>query len=362
MIEYSNVDALLILNAVEGLGLKRKHKLLSIAEPKDLLTDFDRYKPALLKILGTEVFGKLENLKTEETLEKEWDDLQKHDVKVTSVFDESYPNSLRNIDEYPLLLYFKGNEDLFGNRGVAVVGTRGASRYGLNVTRDFATEFARAGLNVISGFARGVDTAAHKAALDVKGGTIAVVASGLDVCYPAENRALMERILDEDGLFVSEYCLGTYAAQYNFPERNRIISGLADAVFVPEMRIKSGTMITVNHALEQGKDVFVVPANINQPTAEGSNLLLKQMQGALVLSPEDVLEAMGVKADKKQKESVQLGFYEMQILEILEQGETHFEELMEKTGLNANDLQNVVFNMEMNDLIDRTSGNYFTLK
>ncbi|UKI47952.1 MAG: hypothetical protein L6V82_00225 [Clostridiales bacterium] len=103
MIEYSNVDALLILNAVEGLGLKRKHKLLSIAEPKDLLTDFDRYKPALLKILGTEVFGKLENLKTEETLEKEWDDLQKHDVKVTSVFDESYPDSLRNIDEYPLL-------------------------------------------------------------------------------------------------------------------------------------------------------------------------------------------------------------------------------------------------------------------
>ena len=344
MIEYSNVDALLILNAVEGLGLKRKHKLLSIAEPKDLLTDFDRYKPALLKILGTEVFGKLENLKTEETLEKEWDDLQKHDVKVTSVFDESYPDSLRNIDEYPLLLYYKGNEYLFGNRGVAVVGTRGASRYGLNVTRDFATEFARAGLNVISGFARGVDTAAHKAALDVKGGTIAVVASGLDVCYPAENRALMERILDEDGLFVSEYRLGT------------------DAVFVPEMRIKSGTMITVNHALEQGKDVFVVPANINQPTAEGSNLLLKQMQGALVLSPEDVLEAMGVKADKKQKESVQLGFYEMQILEILEQGETHFEELMEKTGLNANDLQNVVFNMEMNDLIDRTSGNYFTLK
>ena len=131
---------------------------------------------------------------------------------------------------------------------------------------------------------------------------------------------------------------------------------------MPEMRIKSGTMITVNHALEQGKDVFVVPANINQPTAEGSNLLLKQMQGALVLSPEDVLEAMGVKADKKQKESVQLGFYEMQILEILEQGETHFEELMDKTGLNANDLQNVVFNMEMNDLIDRTSGNYFTLK
>lgn len=362
MIEYSNVDALLILNAVEGLGLKRKHKLLSIAEPKDLLTDFDRYKPALLKILGTEVFGKLEYLKTEETLEKEWDDLQKHDVKVTSVFDESYPDSLRNIDEYPLLLYYKGNEDLFRNRGVAVVGTRGASRYGLNVTRDFATEFARAGLNVISGFARGVDTAAHKAALDVKGGTIAVVASGLDVCYPAENRALMERILDEDGLFFSEYRLGTYAAQYNFPERNRIISGLADAVFVPEMRIKSGTMITVNHALEQGKDVFVVPANINQPTAEGSNLLLKQMQGALVLSPEDVLEAMGVKADKKQKESVQLGFYEMQILEILEQGETHFEELMEKTGLNANDLQNVVFNMEMNDLIDRTSGNYFTLK
>ena len=177
MIEYSNVDALLILNAVEGLGLKRKHKLLSIAEPKDLLTDFDRYKPALLKILGTEVFGKLESLKTEETLEKEWDDLQKHDVKVTSVFDESYPDSLRNIDEYPLLLYYKGNEYLFRNRGVAVVGTRGASRYGLNVTRDFATEFARAGLNVISGFARGVDTAAHKAALDVKGGTIAVVAS-----------------------------------------------------------------------------------------------------------------------------------------------------------------------------------------
>lgn len=361
MIEYSNVDALLLMNCAD-LGLKRKHKLLSVAEPKDILTDTARYKDALLKILGAEVYERLLSLKNSDALQKEWDEINKHDVKVATVFDDDYPKRLLDIDEYPLALYYKGNSSLLKNRGVAVVGTRGASRYGLNVTRDFSMEFARAGLNVISGFARGVDTMAHKSALDVNGNTIAVVANGLDLCYPAENRALMERVLDNDGLFVSEYRMGTYAAQFNFPERNRIISGLADAVFVPEMRIKSGTMITVNHALEQGKDVFVVPANINQPTAEGSNMLLKQMQGALVLSPEDVLDAMGVKADKKQKESVQLGFHEMKILSVLEQGETHFEELMEATGLNANDLQNVIFNMEMNDLIDRTTGNYFTLK
>lgn len=143
----------------------------------------------------------------------------------------------------------------------------------------------------------------------------------------------MERILDEDGLFVSEYRLGTYAAQYNFPERNRIISGLADAVFVPEMRIKSGTMITVNHALEQGKDVFVVPANINQPTAEGSNLLLKQMQGALVLSPEDVLEAMGVNADKSRKKACNSGFTKCRSLKFWNRAKLISKNLWRKRGL-----------------------------
>ena len=363
MTEFNDTEALLLLNTIDGIRLKRRHALLAIARPGELLTRIDYYREKIVGIIGSDLFEKLKDALRRNLLGREKDDLYKHGITAISVYDARYPENLKEIYEFPALLYCKGDISLLKKRGISVVGTRNASRYGLNVTRDFVTEFSRAGLNVTSGFARGIDTMAHKSALDAEGSTTAVIASGLDICYPAENRSLEDRILKEGGLFVSEYRLGTAPAQFNFPERNRIISGLSEALFVPETRIKSGTMITVNHAVEQGKDIFIVPANINQPSAEGSNLLLKQMQGALVLSPDDVLDEMGVPHGvREQKETLQLNIYEMKILEILEKSEAHFEELIAATGLNANELQNVVFNMEMNDLIERTSGNYFTLK
>lgn len=363
MIEYTDKNALLLLNMVEGLGLKRRHRLLeAVPSPACLINGDENYRADIITVIGRDLYEKLQRLTENNAASEELDRLYKADIKVVTYLDGEYPEQLKEIYEFPTVLYCRGNISLLKTRSISVVGTRNPSRYGINVTRDFVSEFCRAGLTVVSGFARGIDSAAHKAAVELEAPTTAVIASGADICYPAENRALKDRILDTDGLIVSEYRLGTAPAQFNFPERNRIISGLSEALFVPEMKIKSGTMLTVNHALEQGKNLFVVPSNINSPTGEGSNRLILTMQGCVALAPSDVLDKYGIDLDKKEKESYQLSLVEQQIIAALEKGTAHFEDLIEITGLTVNGLQTVVLEMEMNDLIEKETGNFYILK
>lgn len=363
MTEFNDTNALLLLNAIEGLGLKRKLKFLELAAgPDELIENLCDFENEIVRIAGRELYEKIAAAKRDGVINEEREKLQKAGVVAVAYTDDAYPEQLLDVYEKPLLLYCKGNVGLLKTRCISVVGTRAASRYGVNVTRDFTAEFCRAGLTVVSGFARGIDSAAHKAAVELEAPTIAVVASGVDICYPAENRSLMDKILSANGLFVSEYRLGTFPAQYNFHERNRIISGLSEGLFVPEMKVKSGTMITVNHALEQGKSVFVVPGNINSPTAEGSNRLLRDMQGSIVLEPQDVLNEYRIYPDRKEKEPRQTTLAEQQITDALEKGETHFEELIELTGLTVNELQGVLFDLEMDDVIEKTTGNFYILK
>lgn len=363
MTEYNDTNALLLLNAIDGLGLKRKLRLLELVQsPSELIENLADNKGDIIKIAGSEFYDKILLAKAAKLYEAEREKLQIAGVTAISYIDESYPEQLLDIYEKPLILYCKGNVDLLKSRCISVVGTRAASRYGINVTRDFVAAFCHAGLTVVSGFARGIDSAAHKTCVELETPTIAVVASGLDICYPAENRSLMDKILSTNGLFVSEYRLGTYPAQYNFHERNRIISGLSEGVFVPEMKLKSGTMITVNHAIEQGKEVYVVPGNINSPTSEGSNRLIRDMQKSIVLEPADVLKDFGIYPEKEDKTPRQTSLSEQQILNALEKGETHFEELIEITGLTVGELQNVLFDLEMDDIIEKTTGNFYILK
>lgn len=364
MTEYTDSDALLLMNMTDGFNLKRRHRLIELCGdmPSRLLNESEMLADDIINIVGRSHFDAFIGNIRADALDKEKDKLYRNGVDIITYLDECYPKTLKEIYEFPTLLYAKGNKKLLNTRCVSVVGTRTASRYGINVTHEFVTEFCRAGLTVVSGFARGIDSAAHKAAVEAEGNTVAVVASGLNICYPAENRSLMQKILDTNGLFVSEYNLGVSPASFNFPERNRIISGLSDGLLVPETKIKSGTMITVNLALEQGKNIYVVPSNINSPTGEGSNLLLKQMQGSIVLSPEDVLCAMGIASDKKEKENYQMSIVEQQIVGELEKGETHFEELMKVTALAVGELQTALFELEMNDIIEKSAGNYYRLK
>jgi len=208
-----------------------------------------------------------------------------------SLADPEYPERLRNIYDPPLVLYVRGEVSLLARAALAVVGTRHPSPYGNGMAAKLSTELAARGLVIISGMARGIDTMAHKGALEGKGRTIAVWGTGVDVVYPRENKKLSEQILAAGGAIISEFPVATFAAPQNFPIRNRIISGISIGVLVVEAGEYSGTRITSRNALEQGRDVFAVPGNVTNKNAWGPNTLIKQ--GAkLVATWEDVWEEL----------------------------------------------------------------------
>jgi DNA processing protein len=210
--------------------------------------------------------------------------------------DPSYPSQLLDLDEPPLLLFARGQVELLTHvPAIAVVGTRRASRYALEASRWIAQTLAEGGYNVVSGLALGVDTAAHQGALSTRqGATTAVLASGVDICYPSGNTEIYKQI-SKYGVLLSEYRPGSSVAKYRFPERNRVIAGLAGRLIVVQAGDRSGALITVDHALDLGRDVHVVPGPITSVNYRGSNRLLQQ--GAeILLDPVDLLTALGTPA------------------------------------------------------------------
>lgn len=207
---------------------------------------------------------------------------------ILTLGDEGYPRALLEIADPPTLLYVRGRAELLDSPALAVVGSRNATRQGLQTAENFAHALAREGLTVVSGLALGIDAAAHRGALNANGGTVAVIGTGADRLYPARNRDLALAIA-EQGAIVSEFPLGTPAVAANFPRRNRIISGLSQGVLVVEAATESGSLITARLAAEQGRDVFAIPGSIHSPLARGCHRLLKE--GAkLVEAAQDILE------------------------------------------------------------------------
>lgn len=222
-------------------------------------------------------------------LDKYLNYMNKHEIKIITFNDDNYPKQLKNIYSSPVVLYIKGNKEILCNLSLAIVGCRNCSLYGKKIARAFAEGISKCNINIVSGLARGIDTSAHMGALDAKGKTIAVVGTGLDTVYPAENKYLQERIIAEGGAIVSEFIIGTKIDKMNFPKRNRIISGLSDGVLVVEAKKRSGAFITVDYALEEGKTVYVIPGNIDSQNSYGTNDLAKQ--GAKIVTDiGDILE------------------------------------------------------------------------
>lgn len=182
-----------------------------------------------------------------------------NEIKKIRIGDEFYPEKLLHIYAPPQELYVLGDTSILNEKGIAIIGCRDCSDYGKKVSYYFAKKLANKNINIISGLARGIDAIAHKGAIDVKGKTIGVLGCGLDVVYQPENKELYKQIIKSGGAIITEYHLGTKPLKHNFPARNRIISGLSDGVLVIEAKKRSGTLNTASHALEQGKDVFVIP-------------------------------------------------------------------------------------------------------
>lgn len=267
---------------IKRLGSKRKQKLLESYKTPEKI-----YKLTKKELIATNGIGEkmVENIlksKDEDYLKKYILYMQKHNIDIININDENYPKILKEIYDPPISLYIKGNKNILNNTSVAIIGCRQASQYGIKVAKYFGYNLAKNEVNVVSGLAKGIDSYAHIGSICANGKTIAVIGNGIDTIYPKENINIANKILEKGGTIISEYPLGTKPEKMNFPARNRIISGISKSVIVVEAKEKSGTLLTVDFALEQGRDVYVVPGNINSINSIGTNELLKQ--GAKIIT------------------------------------------------------------------------------
>lgn len=274
----------------------------------------------------------------------------------------SYLQIITTIANPPKKLYFIGHLPSTRVPTVAIVGSRKPTSYGKEVTYQIAYDLAKKGVVIVSGLALGVDGIAHRAALDAGGKTIAVLANSVDTIYPATHRNLGNDIVDKGGAIISEYEPPTAARDFQFLERNRIVSGLSDAIIITEATARSGTLSTAAHALEQGREVFVVPGNITSPLSVGCNKLLKQ--GATPITcAEDVLEVIAPDL-LKQQTTLALGSTPEQttIINLLKSGVRDGEELQTKSGLSVMEFSENLTMMEIDGVIRALGGNQWTLR
>jgi len=291
--------------------------------------------------------------------------------------DAFYPARLKQIYDPPIIIYVRGNVEAVAQPGVAVVGTRHPTPYGIGMAERLACDLAARGLTIISGLARGVDAAAHRGAVSAKGRTVAVFGTGVDVVYPKEHNRLTEQILTLGGALISEFSLGTFAAPQNFPIRNRIISGMSLGVLVVEAAEYSGTRITARCALEQNRDVYAVPGNVTNKNSWGPNTLIKQ--GAkLIATWEDVWEELpadvrlalqpqgGAESADLQNASLfpesELGPHEKKIIVTLKADEaTHIDEIVERLGpeISSSEIFAALFELELSGKIKQLPGKNF---
>ncbi|NIW45029.1 MAG: DNA-protecting protein DprA [Gammaproteobacteria bacterium] len=290
-------------------------------------------------------------------LEEELRRIEAASVRVLTWDDEDYPTPLRNIPDPPFVLYIRGTLLDRDEWALAVVGTRGASIYGKEVTRSMVNGLAASGVTIVSGMALGIDTQAHQSALEVGGRTIAVLGCGVDIVYPSQNAKLARSIM-ENGALVSEYPLGSKPEGRNFPPRNRIISGLSLGVLIVEGSEHSGALITTNYALEQGREVFAVPGNIFNRTSKGPNRLIQQ--GAkLITSVGDILEELNltmVAQHTEAREVIPDTLMEAAILQYLSAEPVHIDELGAHTGIPAAELASTLTMMELKGQVRQVGG------
>ncbi|UCE65901.1 MAG: DNA-processing protein DprA [Candidatus Zixiibacteriota bacterium] len=355
--------AIWALAAVEGIGFTRIRVLIErfgkasavFEQTVQSLTEIDTFnKRAAENILKPKDWN---------LIEKKFIDSFPAGSNFVSITDSDYPERLRNIPDPPPYFYFSGRLNVLNNPSLAVVGSRKPSDYGQRITRNIVGELAASGVTIVSGLAYGIDSVTHEAALRSGGKTVAVFGNSLDIIYPAGNRELADEIR-KTGCLISEFPRGTKPAPYNFPVRNRIISGLCEGVLVVEAWERSGALITANHALEQGRDVLAIPGNIDNRLSDGPNRLLKQ--GAVpVSSARDIFDNFRWHSSngEKRQSTVKpnLSGEEKIIFDHLSVKPVHLDELIRKAGLGPGKTAEVLLNLELKGFIMRKPGNYLVL-
>lgn len=328
----------------------------------------DRAKIAETKILSEKNLDFLMRARDEKTLKKIFKEYEDFGARIITILDDDYPERLKLIDDAPAVLYVKGEIKEEDDLSFSVVGSRKITQYGKESCQFIVKELVQNGITIVSGMANGIDTVAHETALENGGRTIAVLGTGLNVIYPKRNEKLYYRIC-ENGAVISEFPANTKGTPYNFPRRNRIVSGLGLGVLIVEAKEKSGSLITAGLAAEQGKDVFAVPGNIGSVYSKGTNKLI-QDGAKLVTCADDIFCEIREFSELKEKEQKKIEDinsddyteYEKLILEVLKSGEFSIDQIIEKTGINIKEAQTIITKLELLDLIVSTAAGKYFLK
>lgn len=284
--------------------------------------------------------------------------LKEKGIGIFTCESQDYPEKLIKVEDAPYYLFYKGDLSLLSQKAVAMVGTRSPSNYGVIITERFAGELASAGAVVVSGLAYGIDSIAHRKALEVNGKTIAVLAGGFDKIYPSEHASLFEEIAQK-GLVLTEHRPDISALKYHFPQRNRIVAALSDVLLITEAGAKSGTTITKDFALDYGVPVYAVPGNITSAKSEGTNKLIASMQGICALNADDIINELGLK--RKSKTSLSLLSNESVIVQVLSNGEKIIDEIADITKINIAKLNSLLTSLEIKGIIKRMPGGFYSL-
>ena len=303
-------------------------------------------------------------------LDKTQRTMQAYRIGAFSCMEDIFPEKLHNIQDPPAILFYRGNTSCLENRMIAVVGSRNASYQGLRAAKAITKELSRAGVTIISGLAIGIDQASHEGCITGGSQTVAVLGCGLDIIYPQSNSKLSHEILQQGGLLLSEYAPGEKPLGYHFPVRNRIISGLSDAVILMEAKVRSGSMTTVRHALDQGKDVFVYPGEAGSVYFEGNHILLRE--GArFFTNATDILQDMnwldnhtnvGQNIDCSGHGNADFSEDEKRILLVLKPGKLTLDQIAEKTGMDVSGLLGTLTMLQVKGSVVALPGKNYQLK
>jgi DNA processing protein len=356
----------LALARVKGLGCTGFKKLAeNLEDPGQVFSASERELSRIPELNRQAIEGILAFSEWEE-VRREWSRACAAGVKLLAYRDRNYPPRLRVIPDPPPVLYVKGDFEERDERAVAVVGSRSASDYGLRMTRNLCRGLASLGITVVSGMARGIDGEAHEAALEMKGRTAAVLGSGVDVAYPWEHKALHERI-GRAGAVLSELPMGTPPFSYNFPSRNRLISGLSLGVVVVEATERSGSLITARLALEQGREVFAVPGEAGASRSRGTHRLIRQ--GAkLVEKVEDIVEEIAlqvlsipsvVDADRADSLTFIDNPDKKKIFDLVQPEPLQIDELIQRSGLSSARVSEILLQLELEGYLKQLPGKKF---
>lgn len=354
-----NLPFLVALHSVDGLGPIRLKKLIEYY--KDPKVAWEKSYPLELQKLGIpkDTVSLFEQTRKVLDPEKEFEKFSKSGINFKTIFDADYPSRLKEIYDPPVVLYYKGEFSSLDERAIGVVGTRKITGYGRTVTEKFASELSDAGFTIVSGLARGVDTAAHWAAIKSDGRTIACLGGGVNKIFPSENLNLASQIIDGKGVVCSEYPPEYPSLSGNFPARNRVIAGLSIAVLVTEAAEDSGSLITANLALNEGREVYAVPGPITSTLSAGPSALIKK--GArLVTSVNDILDDLGMESNQnlelRLKNLENLTDLEKRILMEIQEEEKHIDELSRNLKKPAFEISAALIKMEISGLIKSLGG------